>query len=57
MGLPEQLHCENPSCKTKYTQGMGNMFVFRNVGGKIEQIRTEGNYDDFVKGLKFVKCK
>jgi hypothetical protein len=109
IGLPEQLHCKNPSCKTKFTHqtnshhdlfskdefgglsgpdqygitarkakiqkdgpecikniqnsyttlwwGMGNMFVFRNVGGKLEQIITEGNYDDFVKGLKFVKCK
>ena len=35
--------------------GMGTMFVFRNVGGKIEKLETTGNYSNFVHGLKEIK--
>lgn len=35
--------------------GMGNTIIFRNVNGKIEKLETEGDYTNFVKGLKEIK--
>lgn len=35
--------------------GMGNMIVFRNRGGKVEKLETEGDYTHFVNGLKEIK--
>jgi hypothetical protein len=46
-----------PNSYTTMYWGMGNTFIFRNIGGKIEHIDTEGNYDEYVKGLKYIKCE
>lgn len=35
--------------------GMGNVIVFRNRGGKIEKLETEGDYTNFIIGLKEIK--